>query len=80
MASATLIRIFFRSVAGMSRQGENASAAALAASSISSAVPWATSQMMLLSTGVIVWNTPPAPELSTPATRFRMPVSRKRAR
>src|SRR5713226_3094759 len=42
MASATRCNNFFRMVAGMSRQGLNASAAAVAARSISSALPRAT--------------------------------------
>src|SRR5258706_5784820 len=59
MASATRCNSFFRMVAGMSRQGLNASAAAVAAQSISSGVPRATDASTAPSIGDFVSKTSP---------------------
>src|SRR3981189_3646218 len=59
MASATRCSNFLRIVAGMSRQALNASAAAVAARSISSALPRATDASTAPSTGEFVSNVSP---------------------
>src|SRR3984893_6355345 len=59
MASATRCNNFFRMVADMSRQGLNASAAGVAARSISSALPRATAASTMPSIGDFVSNVSP---------------------
>ena len=77
--SAMRCRIALRSSPLFAAQAGKASLAALAALSISSAVPRATSAITLSSTGERVSNVPPDPFRLSPPIRLRTPLSRNRS-
>ena len=78
--SAMRCRMALRLSPGNAAQDGNAAFAALAAASMSAAVPSATSAIRLSSTGLCVGKVPPDPARLVPPIRFRMPPARNRAR